>query len=168
MATTVMCRVCRQRFVPNREDKDTYWILPSRNWYYHKKCYEDWKKVDLESDAQWEELIFDLIVREIKGDYSYHQIRNQITKFVGQRMTKKGIYFTLYWYLIVKKNKWESKYGIGIVPTVYDQATTYWIDRESKAEGIMKQIETLAITKVDIEVSARKGTRRKKDILAPE
>ena len=39
MAHIVHCRVCKQKI---DIDSSHNWIMPSTNWYYHSKCYEDW------------------------------------------------------------------------------------------------------------------------------
>lgn len=139
-----MCRACRERFNPKEEEKDKSWVMPSKNWYYHKECYEDWRESKEDTEDNWIDLIYDLIARDLKGAYNWHQIESQRKKFVKQNMTNKGIYFTLYWYFYIKKRPWEGKYGIGIVPSIYQQATAYWVDKAQKRHGILDQIEELA------------------------
>ena len=40
------CRVCD---LPIDKTKDD-WIMPSKNYYYHKNCYDNWKKAQFTSD----------------------------------------------------------------------------------------------------------------------
>ena len=42
------CRVCD---LPIDKEKDD-WVMPSKNWYYHRKCYEEWKKAQFKSDEE--------------------------------------------------------------------------------------------------------------------
>ena len=32
----VICRCCKQKFDAQIEDKDKIWVMPSKNYYYHK------------------------------------------------------------------------------------------------------------------------------------
>ena len=34
------CRICKVEIDKENDD----WIMPSKNYYYHRKCYEDWKQ----------------------------------------------------------------------------------------------------------------------------
>ena len=43
MSHMVMCRVCHERFDCEKEE----FVMPSKNFYYHKKCYESWRASDL-------------------------------------------------------------------------------------------------------------------------
>ena len=42
----VKCRICGQEFDTNTLTEGEDWIMPSKNWYYHVKCYTDWKVAD--------------------------------------------------------------------------------------------------------------------------
>ena len=77
----VQCRYCKERFDAKIEEKDIVWIMPSTNFYYHKKCYDYWKnkKVRL-VDHDWVPMIYDLLGREMKVSYNYHQIETQRKK----------------------------------------------------------------------------------------
>ena len=168
-AHIVQCRVCKQKIEIKQEEKDVVWIMPSKLWYYHMKCYDEWKNSKEHDDRNWNDMIFDLIARDLKGEYNFMMVQKQIDNFVNKQMTKKGIYFTLYFHYVIKNNKWQSQYGIGIVPNIYKEATSYWIDREDKKSGILDQIKTLAEKKIKEEpiVIQRIHTRKKKNIKAP-
>jgi hypothetical protein len=43
-----ICRVCKQE-IDKRKDN---WIMPSRNYYYHKLCYADLKDVKKEKTQE--------------------------------------------------------------------------------------------------------------------
>jgi hypothetical protein len=57
-------------------------------------------------------------------------------------MTAKGIYFSLrYFYEIAKGDPSKSENGIGIVPHIYNEAVTYWGERNQRDKGILEKIE---------------------------
>ena len=48
-----ICRVCKQVIDKSKDD----WILPSKNYYYHKTCYGKFKEgKEIKSDADYETL----------------------------------------------------------------------------------------------------------------
>lgn len=170
MSHFVHCRVCKKRFDAKEGEIGIFWIMPSHNWYYHLKCYNDWKGSADQTDSGWESMIYDLISRELKGSYSWGMIRAQLKKLIAQRMTYKGIYYTLYWHFMIKNNKWKEEFGIGIVASIYEQATAYWAERESKKSGILEQIERIAREKLEENpiIIGASPSKRKSKIKAPE
>lgn len=132
------CRICKQLIDKEKDD----WVMPSRNYYFHRKCYEDWKKSEPLVDDQWRPFIYDFISRDLKVSYNYHMCEAQINKFLKEKMTMKGIYFTLKYFYEVKHNDWEKGHGgLGIVPYVYNEACAYWVEQERKTKGIVAEIE---------------------------
>ena len=140
----VMCRVCKKCFDTEMLAPDQ-WIMPSKNFYYHTQCYQDWKDVSQanKSDDDWALLIYDFLVRDLKVSYNYHMCEAQRKKFLKEnKFTNKGIYFTLKYFYEIKHNSWDKgNGGLGIVPYVYKEATEYWTDQEWKKRGFMKAIE---------------------------
>lgn len=136
----VKCRICKGEINRNVE---TDWIMPSRNWYYHEKCYKDWKKSTPTQDEQYISFIYDFISRDMKVQYDYHMCETQRKKYVNEKnMTNKGIFFTLKYFYELKGGDWEKGHGgLGIVPYVYNEACTYWVEQERKSKGIVAQIE---------------------------
>ena len=53
------CRICH---VPIDKENDD-WVMPSKNWYYHRQCYEDWKKSEPLKDEEWRPFIYDFQFR---------------------------------------------------------------------------------------------------------
>ena len=43
------CRLCKIEIDKEKDD----WVMPSRNYYYHKKCYENWKKAQFKNDEEY-------------------------------------------------------------------------------------------------------------------
>lgn len=162
-----ICRVCKQEIDKTLDD----WIMPSKNYYFHKSCYGNFKDAkEIKTDKDYEPLIFDYIARDLKVSYDYYKIKAQINQFVKDGMTCKGILFTLkYYYDRYGKDNWERGYGgIGIVPYCYKEATDYWVNIEIKKQGscdkIIKQLEQLK-TKPIQEIKFNKNKVKKKSIL---
>lgn len=173
----ILCRKCKERFLIDNDGKDIEWVMPSKNWYYHKKCYDDWKAgvVDdsavaaSKSEDEWISLIYDFIARDLKGNYNYMQCEAQRKKCVKDGMTNKGIYFTMYYCFIIKKGNWKSEYGLGLVPHVYEEATSYWTRRQNATAGLMESMEKLIREKAAAEpIQVKKASKKKKQIKAPE
>ena len=143
MAHSVMCRVCKKYFDIDKIPREE-WVMPSKNWYYHTQCYDDWKcNQNNATDDDWSLLIYDFLARDLKVPYNYYMCEAQRQKFLKEnRFTNKGIYFTLKYFYEVKHNSWDKgNGGIGIVPYAYKDATEYWTDIEWKRHGFMKAIE---------------------------
>ena len=57
-------------------------------------------------------------------------------------MTAKGMYFALkYFYEIKKNDVTKSENGIGIIPHIYEDSSSYWQEREHREQGIVAAIE---------------------------
>ena len=110
------CRVCKIEIDKEKDD----WVMPSKNWYYHRKCYQDWKQSTPATDAEYKAFIYDFISRDLKVSYNYHMCEAQREKFVKEGKTNKGIFFALKYFYEVKHGDWEKGHGgIGIVPFIY-------------------------------------------------
>ena len=84
------CRICKEEIDKEKDD----WIMPVKNWYYHRTCYETWKQSTPATDEEYRAFIFDFIARDLKVSYDYHMCKAQIDKFVREnKMTVKGIFF---------------------------------------------------------------------------
>lgn len=139
----VKCRVCGQSINRNIEREGVDWIMPSRNWFYHKSCYESWKsQKDTTDDNFWIDMIYDYLARDLKISYNYWMCEKQREQFVKKKMTNKGIYFALKWFIEVKKGTMDKSHGgIGIVPYIYEESCNYWIAQEQKQKGFLKELE---------------------------
>lgn len=138
------CRVCKGSIDRNIEIEGVDWIMPSRNYIYHKKCYEDWKnQTSREKDEFWIDMIYDYLSRDLKIPYNYWMCEKQRMNFVRKkRMTNKGIYFALKWFIEVKGGSMEkSNGGIGIIPYIYEESCDYWISQEQKNKGFIEELE---------------------------
>ncbi len=139
----VHCRICKQVIDRNIEQEDVDWIMPSKNYFYHKNCYESWKRSTPGTDGEYVSFIYDYISRDLKAGYDYHMCEAQRKKFIKEnKMTNKGIFFALKYFYEVKGGTWEKSHGgIGIVPFIYEEACSYWVKREKNNAGIVARIE---------------------------
>ena len=151
MARTIMvqCRICKERF--NRGDpkliEGVDYVKPSKNMYYHKKCYDEYQNSRLDvhatmGDESWFNAAWDLLRRDLKYDFNFVKVRKQWESFLKNKMTAKGMYFALkYFYEIKKNDVTKSENGIGIIPHIYEDSRSYWQEREHREQGIVAAIE---------------------------
>ncbi len=139
----VHCRICGQVIDRNIEKEGVDWIMPSNKWYYHKSCYENWKQGTPENDEAYIGFIYDYISRDLKVKYDYYMCEAQRKKFISEnKMTNKGIFFTLKYFYDIKGGSWDKSHGgIGIVPFIYNEACNYWVKKEKSDNGIIARIE---------------------------
>ncbi len=144
MPHLVTCRVCKEKFDAKPEEKGSFWVMPSKNFYYHTKCYEEFKgKATLNAeDADWVDLIYDYLARDLKVAYNYQMCEAQRKSYLKKnKLTNKGIFFALKYFYEVKHGDWaRSGGGIGIVPFIYEDSCNYWITKESREHGIIERI----------------------------
>lgn len=164
------CRYCNKQFNADPEKKNQEWVARSQNYYYHKKCWEEFiNNTKDKNSEQWQDLTYYIITHLLKSSYNFHQIERQFKNFQHEGMTAKGIYFAVYWYFVIKQNPWTSKYGIGIVPHIYEDSKNYWYEQEDKKQGIMQQIEynTLEAQAEGRKIKKQKSKRKQKKIENP-
>lgn len=148
MASYVMCRVCKQRFNREKLLEGVDWIMPSKNYYYHKDCYESWisDKGNIKAtraDEQWIGYIWDYLRRDLKLPLDYKKCESQRQNFIkNKHYTNKGIFFALkYFYEVMNGNGDKSEGGIGIVPYVYADSTAYWQEKYARQKEVLELIE---------------------------
>ena len=139
----VKCRVCGKPLSLNPETENIEWILRSKGYYYHKGCWDEYMDIYADkTDEEWLDLIFYLITHGLHcGTYNYQQIARQCENMVRNGKTMKGIYFACRWIFLIEKKTFEPKYGLGLIPYVYEDACNYWVEQEKKKESLQKQIE---------------------------
>lgn len=141
----VMCRCCRQRFDIGTDPDGNTWIMPSKNFYYHKNCYNDWlnKKDDIHAmaeDAMWFDCLKEYLARDLKMGINYEKLTSQWKNLLKQGKTAKGIYFTIRYFYDIKKNDPQKSDGIGIVSFIYEEGCTYWKNREEHDRGLIARL----------------------------
>lgn len=165
----VQCRGCGERFDAPLGEMDISWVMPSRNFYYHKDCYEKFRKDKPKEDEAWRDRIFDYISHDLKLEYNYFKCARFLDNFVKKEKqgTYKGCYFSLkYFYEVDKGNKEKANGGIGIIPFVYERATEYWKERELRERGALATIEAQIIAREKNQQKTKRFTpqeKKKKD-----
>lgn len=159
------CRFCHIQIDKTKEIEGVDWIMPSKNWYYHKTCYDTWKAAPA-TDEEWKLLIYDFLARDLKVKYNYHLCEAQIAKFWKEnKINPKGIYFTLKYFYEIKNNSWEKGHGgLGIVPWVFTDAKNYWIEQEKKKRGFLKTLESNLKEKTIIRITKTQRKTEKYDL----
>ena len=139
----VHCRVCGGDIDRNIDLEGKEWIMASRNYFYHRKCYEDWKHGTPASDEEYKDYIYDFIARDLKVSYNWHVCEAQRKKFIKENgMSNKGILFALKYFYEIKHGDWEKGHGgIGIIPFIYNDSCAYWAARERRSVGTIAEIE---------------------------
>lgn len=166
----VHCRVCHGEIDRDKEIEDKDWTQVSRNYFYHVSCYESWKKQkdDIHSIADeklWKGAVYDYLKRDLKVELEWHKFNSQWHSFIKKGRTPKGIYFSVrYFYEVLKGDKDKAQGGIGIVDFIYEDAATYWCEKEQRESGIIKQIEEqmLANANREVKVVHKKQKKKKK------
>jgi hypothetical protein len=85
--------------------------------------------------------LFEVLKKTLKISKINAQISRQVNKFIIELgLNYKDIAQALTFYFEVEGNKFDEKYGIGIVPHVVDQAKKYY-EREAKQKR--QQLESV-------------------------
>ena len=88
MEKLLTCRKCHKVFTAKTEEEGITWYSRSRGYNYHMEC---WKELTdnskTKTEDEWIDLIFDLITREIQGNYAFFRIKAQIDGFIKNGMT---------------------------------------------------------------------------------
>lgn len=133
-----ICRYCKKQI---NEGKKEEFIQRSQGYFYHSECWKTFTDpTRKKSDEEWLDLLFKLITHDIHGSYNYHQVKRQFENMLADGLTAKGIYFTFYWHHLIKKQEWQSKFGIGLIPHLYQDSIRYWSQIELRRRGILEQI----------------------------
>ena len=169
-----MCRACGQKF-DTEQLSNNEWIMPKQKWYFHTKCYTDWRdngtnvKVNDKPNEWFFEHLKEYLYQDLKMSVDFSKMTSQWNHFLkskSPKMTAKGIYFTMrYFYDIRRGDPEKAQGGIGIVPNIYKEATEYWAKKEFEKEGtlqaILDQIEQRAARPVEL-VTQRKSQKKDK------
>lgn len=140
----VKCRICGEYFDAQLKDLDIVYVMPSKGWYYHKKCYDGWKKSTPDEDEQWKLRIYDYLAHDIKISYNYFKCEKFLEGFIkrDKKGTYKGCFFALkYFYEIEHGDRSKANGGVGIIPYIYSRSVEYWTQKEKENRGIIASIE---------------------------
>lgn len=132
----VKCSICGQIF-----DRDKIeFVMTSSRRYAHKSCF-DKRQEGLSEEDKYKEKIYEYARQLYKENYNKKKIETQLIKMMKENVnyTYSGVFKTLvYWYEVKQGDIEKSRYGIGIVPYVYDAAFNYykelWLTQQINAE----------------------------------
>ena len=119
----VKCPYCNLQFDRNTEP----FVAISSRRYAHKKCYEEKQKGKTQ-----EEIDYEALCKYIKEKFNIStvsaKIARQITDYRKQyNFTYSGMLKSLKWWFDIKKNTLEgTNGGIGILPYIYNDASSYY------------------------------------------
>lgn len=166
----VHCRACGKAINRNLEVESIDWVMPSKNFFYHVKCYNDWAKKNDEvhavaSKEEWYQALLYYLNHIIKAPIDYKKLKSQWNKYTSQKTkTPKGVYFAVkYFYEVQHGDKEKSQGGIGIISYIYEDSCRYWHEKEEKDEGIVARIEQQAAAFVEQQKEQTIIKRQKKD-----
>lgn len=144
MAHEVICRICKQKMDLDKMEIGE-WVMPTPRFYYHSRCYDDWKNQNIDLVAEhksefWYESLIDYLRRNLMS-LNEEVVEKQWNQYIGRGHTAKGIYFAIrYFYDIQNGDPTKAKGGIGIVPHIYNEAAEYWTNLEWRRRGTMAAI----------------------------
>lgn len=160
------CRFCHKPVLLKEESRNIEWVERSINYYYHKDCWEQFiDNTQIKTMEQWQDLIFDLIKRELCSSYNYFMIVKQLEKMRSNNLTMKGIYFSAYYWFVIKKNEYKPEFGLGIIPFIYEESTQYWIEAERKKKGLLEEIAKIQAIEAQKGRKIKVNRNRKKKVI---
>lgn len=124
--------------------------MPTKNFYYHAQCYEDFAKkknlikndIHAEVDNElWFEALYDFLRKDLKMSLNMVKMKSQWNNFLKKGYTAKGIFFCMKYFYEVARGDPAKSDGIGIVSFIYQEGCQYWVDRERQDAGICARIE---------------------------
>lgn len=154
----VHCRICNCEIDRNTQEQGIDWVMPSKNWYYHKSCYDDWEKkkstikTEDPNPTLWLDATWQYIKRKLNYKVDFNKFNSQWNNYITVKgYTPKGIFFSIkYAYEVKKCDIQKSQGGIGIVPYIYKDACTYWVNKNNKDAGICDRIQKQVIDSLQI------------------
>lgn len=145
MTHIIQCRICRVKFDTEKEP----FVLVGQKSYYHKECYEEWVRNRNQAGTSygdenfWKESVIDFLYRDVMMSIDFAKLNKQWELFTKpeRKMTPKGIYFALRYHFEVQHgDKTKAQGGIGIVPSIYNEAAEYWVNLENRKAGTIDAI----------------------------
>lgn len=113
----VVCKYCGVTFDREREES-----VKISTRYAHKACHEK-AQAEAADLRQLTDLIQSLYYPQ-KPNWSL--IGSQIKRYRDEGMTYTGMYYTLTYFFIIKKNNIKDGKGVGIIPYTYHKAKAYY------------------------------------------
>ena len=136
----VKCYYCKQQF--DREKEPFKEIRPRR--YAHAACAKNFGM--LLSEDEKTKIALETYIKNLFGTIP-PRVKQQLKTYTRApyKYTEKGILLSLkYWYEVKKADIRKSNGGIGIVPTIYNEANNYYtfVDNINKKNKNVKPVES--------------------------
>lgn len=119
---------------------------------YQQYCKEIYNKNNTNDKRNPQEELYEYICRLFNIEELNQFLNFQLQKiFKENNFTYNGVLYTLKYFFEVKENKPDIKYGIGIVPAVYEEAKNFYIkksilwDKNQKVD-IKKETNTVKVS----------------------
>lgn len=117
MGKVYKCKFCGEKFSTDIEE-----YVKIGNRYAHAKCFKEHQE-----EASQLRKLTDLIKSlYLTKEPNWNIIGTQIKKYKDEGMTYYGMYYTLKYFFVIKKNNIEKSAGIGIIPYQYKKAQSYF------------------------------------------
>lgn len=117
MPKVYKCKYCGVSFSSDETD-----YVKIGNRYAHQKCFEEHQE-ETKQLRKLTDLIKSLYLTKKPN---WNIIGTQIKKYRDEGMTYYGMYYTLEYFFIIKKNDINKSAGIGIIPYQYKKAQNYY------------------------------------------
>lgn len=156
MGRLAVCPYCSNQVATNEPTKKY------KSKTYHTQCYkkmcdelfakekEKQRNQSTGEDAQLQLYNYICLLFNIKELTPF--LNAQLQKmFRENKFTYDGVLFTLKYFFEIKGNPVDIKYGIGIVPIMYEEAKQFYIKREGLIEksaklNLDKKVETVKVS----------------------
>lgn len=132
------CFYCKKEI----EEGEKY--LKVGKFHFHSNCLEDFKNINKEKTVeQWKSLLYYYIKYELVQDYQYFMIEKQFDRFIKEGYTAKGIYCGFYYFHSILKREYRQEYGIGIIPSIYEDMKKYYERQYFRNQTLSKPKEII-------------------------
>lgn len=145
MGKVYKCKYCGVQF---STDNELYVKVGNR--YAHAECYKKHQE-ETQQLRKLTDLIKSLYTTK---EPNWNIIGTQIKKYKDEGMTYYGMYYTLEYFFIIKKNDINKSAGIGIIPYQYKKAQDYY-----------KNINNIYTQKAKVEQSKEKLQEQKEEVV---
>lgn len=149
MARLIKCRGCDDKF-----EKEILKIISNKN--YCPRCYKA-----ILTEREHREELYSTIKEFYNIEFPTGWMLKQIKEFTEIRGYKlKGITLTLIYCKEQLNLRFDSKYGLAIIPNYYNSAKNYWLEKQKRAlnhKDVKIQTEKIIIPKMSFENKYKKN-----------
>ena len=167
--TVFQCRICKQPINTQVLEFGIDYVMPKKGVYYHAACYEKKNKITLSTNKETNDVWLDALYRYMRYDLcqeiNYPKLQGQWNSFLSNKMTAKGIYYTVrYMYDVKKLNPVKAEGGIGLVPSIYAESSNYWTEmynRQVALPSALREQQRLIDERISVIIKRQKKEAEK-------